>query len=405
MKKLLLFLTVLSIIFASCDNDDDPITIKIDNPTTYSFERNGTSTVSFSGQTTRIRMGTELIGAMSDFSSTKEDLLEMFRNETESGGDANPYADASLNASTKSIKSKVAASKDLFSTNTVASTQIKADFETWITAQVGEVFPKQNELAAPGVAGQIADGSKARYVNAKGLEYNQAFNKGLIGALMLDQIVNNYLGVAVLDADEQRTENDNKMLANDKNYTTMEHKWDEAYGYLFGNSANAADPLSTLGSDDSFLNKYLGRVEGDVDFAGIADDIYQAFKLGRAAIVAGDYDTRDEQAEIIRGLLSKVVAVRAVYYLQHGKNLLPNGDDNYGPAFHDLSEGFGFVYSLQFTRKPNSSESYFSTSEVNGFIADLTAGNGFWDITPAKLDEMSEAIAAKFDFTVAQAAE
>ena len=37
---------------------------------------------------------------------------------------------------------------------------------------------------------------------------------------------------------------------------------------------------------DSFLSKYLDKVEGDSDFAGIADDIYDAFKLGRAAIVA-----------------------------------------------------------------------------------------------------------------------
>jgi len=133
------------------------------------------------------------------------------------------------------------------------------------------------------------------------------------------------------------------------------------------------------------------------------DEIWDAFKIGRAAIVAGDYDVRDEQANIIREKISTVIAVRAVYYLQQGKNGINNGD--MGAAFHDLSEGFGFVYSLQFTRQPNSIAPYFTRSDVDGFINDIynTPSNGFWDVTPATLDAVSEAIAEKFDFTVAQA--
>ena len=138
---------------------------------------------------------------------------------------------------TKSIKSKTAASRDLISTNATEAGDIKADFETWISAQVSEVFPNENVLAEVGVAGQIADGSSTRYVNGKGLEYNQAVNKGLIGGLMLDQLVNNYLGVSVLD-EYTNVDNDNEVLSGTSNYTTMEHKWDEAYGYLFGNTSN-----------------------------------------------------------------------------------------------------------------------------------------------------------------------
>ena len=71
--------------------------------------------------------------------------------------------------------------------------------------------------------------------------------------------------------------------------TDMEHDWDEAYGYLYGTATNLADPNPTVGGDDSFLNKYLGKVNTDTDFSGIADDICNALKLGRAAIVAKDY--------------------------------------------------------------------------------------------------------------------
>ena len=389
-------------VFTACD-DDDTIT-PVDVPDFYTFERNGQSTVSFSGQTTRIKMATELVDVMNDFDETSEHLKEMYANQTASGGDADPFEDPELNASTKSIKSKTAASKDFFSTNTAESAQLKADFEEWIDGQVDEVFPNEGQLATPGEAGQIADGSSVRYVNGQGMEFNQLVNKGLIGALMVDQMCNNYLGVAVLDDGDNVAENDAKIPADGKNYTNMEHKWDEAYGYLFGLSSDPANPLVNLG-EDAFLNKYLARVDNDPDFEGIAEDVFDAFKTGRAAIVAGDYDLRDEQANILRELVSTVIAVRAVYYLQQGMNGLPDSGNDYGPAFHDLSEGFGFVYSLRFTRMPNSNDPYFSSSEVNAFLDLLTEGNGFWDVSKATLNQMSEDIAAKFDFTVAEAAD
>ncbi len=396
-RTLLSFL-LISVLLTSCSDESTTI----ETPLNYEFTRSGNSSVSFSGQTARIGMATELVKAMSGFNQDATTLTEMFINQTAAGGDADPYEDPELNASTKSVKSKVAASADFFSTNTVESAEIKADFQTWIDAQVSKVFPNKDNLAQAGSAGQIADGSSVRYVNSKGLEYNQAVNKSLIGALMIDQICNNYLSPAVLDADSNIEDNNNGIVADGESYTTMEHKWDEAYGYLFGFSADPSDPLMTLG-DDSFLNKYLSRVNGDSDFEGIASDIFEAFKLGRAAIVARDYEVRDEQAVILKEKLAMVIAIRAVYYLQNGKVALSNGD--MGGAFHDLSEGFGFVYSLRFTRVPNCNTSYFTKSEVDGFINQLTEGNGFWDISAATLDQMSEDIAGKFSFTVAQAAQ
>ena len=295
-------------------------------------------------------------------------------------------------------RSKTAASTDLFSANTTDATAIKNQFDTWIAEQVSDVFPSWSEDASAGVAGKIqeAGGGSTRYVNGKGLELNQAINKGLIGGLMADQMLNNYLGTAVLDAGTNTADNDAEILADGKNYTTMEHKWDEGFGYLYG-ADDQENP--TLGAD-SFLNKYLARVEGDTDFQGISATIYDAFKLGRAAIVNKDYLTRDAQVDIIREHVSKIIAIRAVYYLQQGK---ANLGADWASAFHDLSEGFGFIYSLQFTRKPATNAAYFSTSEVNGFISTLTIGNGFWDITADQLDTMSETIAARFGFTVSQA--
>ncbi len=393
---------VLLLLLALTSCEDNDMMSVIDTPTTYAFEREGESTVSFSGQTTRIAMATELVNGMLDFDATTESLLEMYANQTASGEDANPYADSDLNASTKSVKSKVAASNDFFSANTAEAAVIKAEIASWIEAQVTEVYPNRNQFADVGVAGQIADGSEARYVNAKGLEYNQAVAKSLIGALMVDQICNNYLSPLVLDAGENISNNDNNIVEEGTVYTTMEHKWDEAYGYLFGASTDVSDPLATLG-EDSFLNKYLSRVDEDGDFTGIAEDIFNAFKLGRAAIVAGDYTVRDEQATILKEKLATVIASRTVYYLKQGKLALANND--FGGGFHNLSEGFGFLYSLRFLRQPGSDLPYFTRNDVDGFINQMSAGNGFWDITAETLDTISEQIAAKFDFTLAQAGE
>ena len=399
MKKIIVILICLMISMTACtrNNDDDDMMVAVSTPETYSFSRDGNSTVSFSGQTTRIQMANEIINRMKDFSATETTLHNMFSNKN------NSFSNEALNSSSKNVKSKTAASKDFFESNASGSAAVRADFEGWLTAQVDEVFPAQNTVASEGIAGQIADGSSTRYVNAKGLEYNQAFNKSLIGALMVDQILNNYISTSVLDAGSNKDNNNNDVVVDGKGYTNMEHKWDEAYGYLYGTSTDKANPNATIGSDDSFLNKYLGKVDSDSDFSGIAQTIFEAFALGRAAIVAKDYTLRDSQTAILRENISQVVAVRAVYYLQKGKNLLAAETPDYGAAFHDLSEGYGFVYSLQFTRKPGTNSPYFSRPEVLAFLDQITTGNGFWDVSPATLEAISTEIASRFNFTVAEA--
>ncbi len=399
MKKIALGLAALATLaITSCSSDDDNnqvFTTNVKAPDTYTFERDGSSTVSFGGQTTRIQMAQEIVSGLKDPSNTEAVLDNMFAHVQ---GD-NDFTDANLNASNKNVRSKIAASTDFYAANTTDANSIKATFDFFIEDQVNTVFPNWLTPASAGVAGQIqqAGGGAIRYVNGKGLEYNQAFAKGVIGALMMDQILNNYLSLSVLDEADNRANNDAGVLDGTNNYTTMEHKWDEAYGYLYGNEVNPAVPV--LGAD-SFLNEYLSRVEEDPDFEGIALDIYNAFKLGRAAIVAKEYGLRDVQAQVIRGKISQIVAVRAIYYLQQGKASL--GTDM-ASAFHALSEAYGFIYSLQFTRKPGTNDPYFTKDEVQQFLDQLMVGNGFWDVSDATLDAISNTIAAEFYFTAAQA--
>ncbi|MCR8666307.1 DUF4856 domain-containing protein [Aestuariibaculum sp. M13] len=399
MKKFLSMAAVVAVLFTSCSDDNE--SNNVENPATYTFTRNGVSTVDFNGQTTRIAMATELVSALSDNTKTKAQLLAMFNHEV--GND--DFSDDNLDASDKNVRSKVAASNDFFAANTTVSNEIKTDFDSWISEQADVVFVNWSVTAQASVAGNLQQlgSTTVRYFNAKGLELNQAVAKGLIGGLMTDQMLNNYLSDAVLDAGSNVANNDSGVVEAGKSYTTMEHKWDEAYGYLYGAEV---DPASPVLDADRFLNTYLRQVNDDADFAGIADEVYQALKLGRAAIVAGEYGVRDAQVAVIRENISKAIAVRAVHYLQGAKSDLEAETVDYAHAFHELSEGFGFVYSLQFTRKPGTDAPYFTHNEVNAYVDALlnNNANGFWDVTPETLDTISAEIAAAFGFTVEAAA-
>jgi hypothetical protein len=402
MKKMLFAALVGGLSLVSCSQDDDGAVVNpgVDTPSDYTFLREENSTVNYNGQTTRLEMTKELLSSFNDFdTATEESLSNMFSNEN------NPFSSEDLNSSSKSIKSKIAASKAYFSNNAVKSSEIKNDFDTWISQQVNQVFPNKDVLAEPGVAGQIADGTSTRYVNGQGLELNQIFAKSLIGALQVDQMLNNYLSTAVLDEGDNMARNDQAQVEEGKNYTSMEHKWDEAYGYLYGDpSIPTANPNSVLNeSEDKLLFNYLGRVDADSDFEGIAEETFEAFKLGRAAIVGGNYELRDQQAAIIQENISTVIAVRAVHYLQGAKKAINNGE--MGAAFHELSEGFGFLYSLRFTHNPVTDQPYISQSELDIYMDQLLAEDGFWDVTPETLDTISENIAGAFSFTVGEAAE
>lgn len=190
MKKFAFGLAALATLaLTSCSSDDDGgSTVIIDSvtaPDTYVFERDAASTVSFGGQTTRIQMAQEIVSGLVNTSNTELVLDNMFAHVA----DANDFTDADLNASDKSVRSKVAASTDYFAANTTDANTIKSTMDGYIQSQVNDVFPNWATTATSGVAGQIqqAGGGSIRYVNAKGLEYNQAFAKSLIGALMVDK--------------------------------------------------------------------------------------------------------------------------------------------------------------------------------------------------------------------------
>lgn len=402
-KSALTILLATSVGVTSCKKDDD-ITPKpvantqinflglesinlegLEVPTTYTFTKESVSSVSFTGQTTRLKQVKQIGSGITNASISLEVLYKQFR-------EGKNFSDASLENG-KKVRGKVANSVGLFKGGaTSQADELKLTFDGYLKKYKENVeqFVVKGTKASKGKAG-IADAK--RNVNAKGLEYNQAFYKSLLGGLVVDQVSNHYFNRLDDNFDNTNTykkEHDENKTKEGKVYTTMEHHWDEAYGYVYG----------VASSEDVLLQKYIGKVEKDADFAGTANTISRAFTIGRAAIVSKKYKVRDQAVKVIRSQIAKVVAVRAVYYLQQGKAKLTPSREK---SFHDLSEGYGFINSLQYITVDGKTP-IFTETEINSFINDLEAENGFWDIKAEELDKISNAIANKFDFTVSQAA-
>ena len=286
--------------FFSCeddDNDNDTTVPTIQAPDTYSFERNGESTISYSGQTTRLEQADELYAALNSAESTASALELMFNG---SDGSSAGFANDLLNGTSKIIGSKTASS------TLAGSATTKARFGDYITDFASNVAPNWDMDASAGMPGSITspDGSSTYQINALGQELDQLFFKGLIGAFTLDQIVNNYIHPNQLDSGTRIDDNDNGVLSGDKPYTDMEHKWDEGFGYLYGQEGDLDDVGATLGSapagSGNLLMKYFKKVNAEGGYEpGIGQTVYDAFIMGRTAIVHGDSALRDAQADII----------------------------------------------------------------------------------------------------------
>lgn len=399
MKSRILFIAIAgTMLFSSCEED----TKEVNAPSTYEFTKDNVSSVSYGGQQTRLDMHNQLKSAVSSATSNTIELSTLNSMYNHQAND-NDFTDgvvfdaATLNASSKNLASKSGAS-------TTYAEDVKVQFNDWFTGAATN--SNSTSEASHGLAGYMdrkADGSKKILVDANGLEYTQLVSKSLMGAVELDQIVNGYLTASKLEVENNKNEDG-------KSYTKMEHHWDEAFGYtaLNINAKNYTTldevPADELDAVDRFWGEYIYGVNTSTAGNGIKDKIMNAFLKGRAAIVAKVYDVRDEQATIIKKELSKVCAIRAVYYLAKGKpNVKATNVNDKAGAFHALSEGYGFVYGLQFTND-GTNKPYFSKSEVDEMLSIFTSNGGLYSSSiETDIDALASKIATKFGFKVEDA--
>jgi hypothetical protein len=368
-----LSLLSLIIFFASCDpsntSDLTPPACTVTAPADYTFEVDGSSTVDYPGQTARLAMAEEILTILNGGTADLASLNAMY-------ADGTGFTGAGLDESDKQLRSKTAG----YQTATV-KVYVRAQFDDMLADYVNNVVPNLGQSAAAGTPGMIEN----RELNAKGMEIDQLFAKGLIGALTLDQVVNGYLSDGKLGTANNVTRDVNV----DANSTIMEHYWDEGFGYIYGLEADILNPnydeaiIDPGTSAGSLINKYLGRYET------WRNEVYSSFVNGRQAIVENCDAVRDDEAKDIMVALSNVVMQKAEDYLRDAAA----ATDLSANYFHALSEGYGFILSLQFTCDADGIP-YFTHSEVNTMLSELESGNGFWDRTDAELLQMADDINA-----------
>jgi len=192
-----------------------------------------------------------------------------------------------------------------------------------------------------------------------------------MGSVFYHQIFNVYL------ADERTgDEIENTELVSGQNYTPLEHHWDEAFGY-WGVPVDypAGDPVLTAEMD-----RFWAAYTFDRDaLLNVNEPLMNAYKKGRAAIVAKVYPVKNEERTTIITLHELVTAATAVHYINVARENLASEDT--GNLMHHLSEAYAFVRALSFSSTAN-----LTTQEIEEILTtDLGTDSDFWSATDTGL--------------------
>lgn len=330
--------------------DDGTCTyFELNVPDTYAFTDGTNSTVSFSGQTDRLKQLSEMItyiktGATTALSAAN--LKAMFSN---AGGNGNGNFTFT---STRQLQDKCLAADTALLISYLDSAAIASQSYT-ITA-------------APGQAGVLTSGTSSYLFSANGVEYRELFEKAAMGAIFMYQATNVYFGTDKMSADNTTPVN----ASGGEYYTAMEHYWDEAFGY-FGVPVDF--PTNTTGI--LFWGKYCNARNAELNCNTVMMD---AFKRGRAAISQDALDIRDTEIYTLRKMWEKIAAKQAVTYLSEAKTNF--GVDN-AKYLHELSEGYGFIHALKYVPLETRVISY---SQIDDLLTN-TLGSNFWNVTQTDL--------------------
>ena len=245
------------------------------------------------------------------------------------------------------------------------------------------------------------------YVTETGLDIQQLLQKFLLGAIAFSQGADDYLDD---DAEGKGLLSDHSTLVEGKDYTELEHAWDEGFGY-FGASRFFLDftieeiANTKQGKHYKDVNKdnqidltsefHFGhstnaakRDNGSTEPARtqFASQAFTAFVQGRAIIATAtgplspdDLQDIQEQRDLAVDAWEKAIAATAVHYINSMLQDIQkfNTADNTSSLFLSYAKHFselkGFALSLQFNRRsPMTSDQFFFLHEKIGITPVLS---------------------------------
>ncbi len=328
-------------------------------PSTYAFtDANGNSTVDYSGQTERLDQLSEMVVLMKSGNSTVLDaqtLKDMFANANGNGNGNFSFS------STKQLKDKC------FEFD-------RAMFEDWMDSIAGASVDHAM-TASNGQAGILSSGASTYLFDENGIEYVQLIEKGLMGAVFMYQSLNVYFGEGKMNVDNTTPVDP----AGGKYYTTMEHNYDEAFGY-FGVDINFPNTIP-----NRFWGKYCDNQNATLNSNA---EMMNNFLKGRAAITAKVLTDRDAAIQAIRKEWEEISAFQAMKYLSDAVGYFGNDNAKY---LHALSEAYAFAWNLRYspieTRRMDATEHAALMAMFN---------SNFWEMSVADLNSIKNTIDAKY---------
>ena len=283
------------------------------------------------------------------------------------------------------------------------NTSVADDFASLADLLVQSSQTNYTVDASNGTAGMITTGSKKRHVSANGLEYAQILEKGLYGAMMYDQMVDDYLRDSQAGKDNELGNNESS-IDNYASYgTSRQHKFDEAFGYFGANAATYPNSGNTSSGDGIFLANYTFDFSDETEAAygvNLAQAAMNAFIVGRSVLKAGQgfgpsQESVNEDLFVaaradIKLYVEAGLAAAAMHYLNDAIADVSDAD-----KIHHLSEALAFIYAMSFNSEGRlTAEEAHNALIAMGWSSSDSSLNGIyginlWTVTD---DQMTSAI-------------
>ena len=392
-------------------------------PSAYVFDSRfveGESSVSYSGQTVRnlllqdLKVLIDSLGKAGAQPAAVQDMLNLYAY------------DDSLNLQSLSTAGAMSVKESRYSsisTGKNLSGKISGDVVIGYNRTADDLVREWFQVIADNSQDPAKLGTPAVYTDDNGVDLTQMINKVLIGAVPYYQATGVYLnGLLERDNSEARDGTDP--------YTSMEHGWDEAFGYfgaardyfrytdeqLAGSVGDFTFDSNSDGSID-FKSEYnfgLSRNAGKRDKGGsgvdFTQEIFSAFLNGRTLITnQGTVVDITEQRRLAANGMEKVIAATVVHYVNDtlsDMSELGTNEENRVNLNKHWAEMKGFTVALQYN--PFKLIGDGQLRELHGIMGQAPSydapGTPAYDTTVRNYNRAKDVLQAAYGFSAANMA-
>ncbi len=204
------------------------------------------------------------------------------------------------------------------------------------------------------------DGGQGHFT-ANGLELNVALANTIIGGVLYDQMLDDYLRPTQSGPLQSGGNNQSGNSSFDDEGTERQHAFDESFGYFGVNSSDYPN-ANAVDGDGEYLAEFAFQFGDEIEAAfGVnpAERIMNAYIIGRSTLKAGEgfgptnETTMEEfyfgaRQDVI--LYGQVALASAIFFHLDEAASIAMGDAN---RVHHLSEALSLLYALSFTDPDN----------------------------------------------------